>query len=130
MFSGTGMLLAGALSVAFGLIELLRAARLVRVGHTARATVVETKVKEDDGEQLMPTLRFESEDGQIVEFREKTTSARDMQRIGSEVVVLYDPDNPLDARRQAFAQIWGPALFWLVMGAILVVAGLVARVFA
>jgi len=130
MFSGTGMLLAGALSVAFGLIELLRAWKLVRVGRTARATVIPTRQKETDEEELMPTLRFTAADGQVFEFREKASSARDVQRIGAEVVVIYDPDNPLHARRQAFAQIWGPSLFWLVMGGILLVTGLVTRLFA
>ncbi len=130
MFSATGMLLAGALSVAFGLIELLRAWRLVRVGRTARATVIPTRQKEEDTEEAMPTLRFTTEDGQVFEVREKTSSARDVQRIGAEVVVVYDPDNPLNARRQAFAQLWGPTLFWVVMGALLLVASLVTRLFA
>jgi hypothetical protein len=123
------MLVAGAMTASVGLIELLRALRLVRAGRTARATVIAVKAQ-GESDTPVPTLRFRTEDGQDFEFQEKMAGSGDAQRIGAEVVVLYDPKNPLVARRRAFAQIWGPGLFWLGMGAILLVAALVARLFA
>ncbi|UQA57930.1 DUF3592 domain-containing protein [Polyangium aurulentum] len=117
------------MTASVGLIELLRALLLVRAGRTARATVISVK-PQGESDTPVPTLRFRTEDGQNFEFQEKMAGASDAQRIGAEVVVIYDPKNPLVARRRAFAQIWGPGLFWLGMGALLLVAALVAHLVA
>ncbi|MDI1443958.1 DUF3592 domain-containing protein [Polyangium sp. 6x1] len=125
MFSPVGISIAAGISALAGLVEIARAARLVRVGKIATARVVVNTSTEADDEEPPPRLRFRTEDGLDVEVIERTRSSGDEARIGAEVTVLYDPRDPERARRNAPAQIWGPGLVWIAFAALL---GLAAAV--
>jgi hypothetical protein len=122
VFSVVGLLIACALSASAALFELVRTRRLVRVGRTARASVIAVNVpagEEEEETAAITKMRFRTEEGLEVEVRERGASADDARRIGAEVLMIYDPEHPQQARRKAFAALWGPALFWLAMGALL-----------
>ncbi|MDI1475538.1 DUF3592 domain-containing protein [Polyangium sp. y55x31] len=125
MFSPVGISLAAAISALAGLMEIARAARLVRVGKIATARVVVNTSAEADDDDPPPKLRFRTEDGLDIEVVERTRKAGDEVRIGAEVPVLYDPRDPERARRNASAQIWGPGLVWIAFAALLGVAAVV-----
>ncbi|MDI3291076.1 DUF3592 domain-containing protein [Polyangium sp. 15x6] len=125
MFSSVGISLAAGISALAGLVEITRAARLVRVGKIATARVVVNTSAESDDDEPPPRLRFRTEDGLDVEVVERTRKAGDEVRIGAEVPVLYDPRDPERARRNASAQIWGPGLVWIAFAALLGVAAAV-----
>ncbi len=126
MFSPVGLALAAGVSALAGLVEILRAWRLVRVGKTATARLVAGKASaSDEDDDPPPRLRFRTEDGLDVEVVETTRKAGDEARLGAEVVVLYDPRDPDRARRKASAQIWGPGLVWLAFAGLLCLAAVV-----
>ncbi|TKD01823.1 DUF3592 domain-containing protein [Polyangium fumosum] len=125
MFSPVGISLAAGISALAALVEIVRAARLVRVGKIATARVVANTSPEPDDDDPSLKLRFRTEDGLDIEVVERTQKAGDEARIGAEVPVLYDPRDPQRARRNASAQIWGPGLVWLAFAALLGVAALV-----
>jgi len=127
MFSARGLLIATGVCVLSGLFELARSYRLVRAGKRARARLMPSKAREGDEDDATPplTLHFETEDGLPIELRESTRNRSDDAAIGTVVTVLYDPQNPRSARRDAFAQLWSPGLVWLAFGLILATLAIV-----
>jgi hypothetical protein len=125
MFSAAGLFLAAAMCALAGLVEIVRAWRLVRVGKTATARVIASTGTQEEDDDPPPKLRFRTEDGLDVDAVERTRQRGDEARIGAEVVVLYDPRDPERARRKAPAQIWGPGLVWLAFALILCVVAAV-----
>jgi hypothetical protein len=127
MFSATGLLLATGMCVAAGLFELARSYRLVRVGKRTRARLLPGKPRAGDPDDGDPPLmlQFRTDDGALVEKREATRSKADDASIGTEVGVIYDPNDPNKARRDAFNQLWIPGLVWIAFGLILAVVALV-----
>lgn len=75
-------------------------------------------------------LRFRTEDGLEIELAESMREKGDAARLGTEVDVVYDPNDPHSARRKAFTQLFAPGLFWLAFALILVVAGIISQVFS
>jgi hypothetical protein len=132
LFSAVGLLVAGLLCALAGLVELGRAKRLLRVGKEARARLVPGKAKpdEDEDEEPAPLLRFRTEEGLEIEFEEPMRAKGDAARLGTEVDVVYDPNDPRSARRKAFTHLFAPGLFWLAFALLLVVAGIVSQVFS
>lgn len=131
VFSAFGLFLAGALCALAALVELSRTRHLVRVGKDARARLIPGKTgPEDDGDQEPPPmLQFRTEDGLEIKIAEATPSKGEGSRPGTEVVVVYDPNNPYLARRKAFTQLWAPGLLWLTFAFILAALGLVSQIF-
>jgi len=127
MFLATGLLVATGICVASGLFEFARAYRLIRVGKRTRARLLPGKTRSEDPDEEQPplALHFRTDDGQVIEQRESTRSRGDDKAIGTEVAVLYDPNNPTLARRDAFAQLFGPGLVWIAFGLMLAITALV-----
>lgn len=100
-----------------------------RTAERTTGTVVnhETKVSYDrDNDRrsvsYAPVLRF-TVDGKEYEFTDSVSSS-DKKPIGSKVEVMYQPDNPADARADSAANRWLlPAIFTGV-GAVMVLIGL------
>ncbi|MGH9027265.1 MAG: DnaJ domain-containing protein [Acidimicrobiia bacterium] len=122
VIGGIACLVIGAVVAALVLSLQRRDAALRRDGEPATATVVEV-----NGEKR---LQFLTEDGEQVVAREGVRSGRGEDRVGDEVEVRYDPDDPGDiVRVESNAArditLWIVAIKLLVGG--LILAGIGAR---
>ena len=70
---------------------------------------------------LQPVVRFNVNRAESHEFRPRFTTVWTGYDIGQSVIVLYDPDNPEDARVDDFWQLWFLAAGAGVFGAGLIV---------
>jgi len=53
-----------------------------------------------------PWIRFETEDGRSIVFKSAVGSNPPSYRVGEEVSVLFDPDNPYNAKINSFFSVW------------------------
>jgi len=125
MFSAAGLFVASGVCVLSGLLELARGLRLRRVGRTATARIAAGKPSEEDADAPPPRLRFRTEDGLDVEVVERGRKGGRGAGVGAEVLVLYDPTNPENARRKEFSELFGPSLFWIAFALLLGLGGVV-----
>jgi hypothetical protein len=80
----------------------------------AHATEVEGKViemvrirdRDDGGYMFAPLVRFETTDGNTVEFQSSFRSNPPAHRTGQTVSVLYDPDDPQSAAIRGVISLW------------------------
>ncbi len=70
-----------------------------------------------------PTVRFQISDGRAVEFRSAAGTNPAAGKVGDQVVVVYNPLNPQDARINTFMAVWfqylvifGVAVGFVVLG--------------
>lgn len=72
-----------------------------------------------------PTVRFTTSDGRQVDYRSRTATGPSLYREGQQVEVRYRPDDPTDARIDAFTDLW---LAPLIVGGVGVIFGVVTGV--
>src|SRR3712207_1020993 len=70
-----------------------------------------------------PVVRFITGDGRTVEF-ESQAGSNLAPKVGQQVTVIYDPTNPKEARINSFMMLWALPLAFTVLGAFLLVPGL------
>jgi len=70
-----------------------------------------------------PRVRFQTEDGKTYEFTSHVTSDRGTYHIGEDVQVLFNPQDPSDARIRTFLQVWGFTIGFAGVGVVLGVLG-------
>jgi hypothetical protein len=70
-----------------------------------------------------PVVRFQTQDGQSVEFESETGTNTFSQKPGEQVEVLYDPLRPEQARIKSFMMLWFGPLIFSVVGFFLLVFG-------
>jgi hypothetical protein len=96
-----------------GAIGLARAARFARKASRTVGAVMgftETVQRAVGGNLCVPRVRYETRDGQTVEFEDRSPAGRITCRVGQRVPVWYTADNPADARI-ATSRLWlDPAL--------------------
>jgi len=89
-------------------VTLVLTLRFVAGAERATGTVIDLS-RETDSEGAVvfyPILRFTTAEGRTLEFRSSTGSSFPPQP-GDRVEVLYDPDDPQDARLSGFFDVWG-----------------------
>ncbi len=77
-----------------------------------------------------PTVRFETADGEAVEFTSSVGSNPPSYRRGERVEVLYLPESPREAKLHDYFSLWGPATVVGGIGAALFLIGLGITLFA
>jgi hypothetical protein len=130
-----GVVFGGVALVLLGVCTLLvlndREFRSTAVETTGTVVAYETHYDTDEGrrrESYSPVVRFTAPDGRQLEARTNvSTSSR--PRIGDRVTVLYQPDDPADARIDtATTRLVGPLItgglggIFAIVGAILLIA--------
>jgi hypothetical protein len=63
-------------------------------------------------ERFRLVVRFDTATGSRVRFRSVANYGRPPYAVGEEVPVLYDPDNPLDARVDRRVEVLAPFIIW------------------
>jgi Protein of unknown function (DUF3592) len=96
---GVGLLLASAAT-------FVHTKRFMAGAEHATGTVID--LSEDfssDDETVHPVVRFTTAEGRTVDFRSSTGSSSPPD-VGDRVDVLYDPDDPQDAKLSGFFDLW------------------------
>jgi Protein of unknown function (DUF3592) len=110
-FLGVGVLL-----LVVGAVVALFTARFIAGAERADGTVVDLVLSdsgddEDDQDVVYrPVVRFTTAEGRAVEFVSSLGSSPPSHSKGDSVEVLYDPDDPNDARLSDFLDLWFDAL--------------------
>jgi hypothetical protein len=96
---GVGLLLASAAT-------FVHTKRFMAGAEHATGTVIDlSEDSTSDGTVYYPVVRFTTAEGRTVEFRSSTGSSS-APDVGDRVEVLYDSDDPQDAKLSSFFDIW------------------------
>jgi cytochrome c-type biogenesis protein CcmH/NrfF len=123
---------AGAVCLVVGVRNFVRTRRFVNQASstTGRVTDVKTRTRRShtsSGPRVStyryPVVRFQTQDGQSVEFESETGTNTFSQKPGEQVEVLYDPLRPEQARIKSFMMLWFGPLIFSVVGFFLLVFG-------
>ncbi len=79
---------------------------------------------DSDGTTYYPEVRFTTDEGDVIEFVGNTGASPPAFDVDEAVEILYLPENPYDARIDAFFSMWGGALICGVLGGIFASIGL------
>lgn len=101
--------------LAAGTLEFTRRAA------SAPGTVIElvTSRGSKGGTLYSPIVRWEPLEGEPRTLRSRTASSPAAFDVGEQVTVLYDPEDPAEARLEAFTELWLPATALGGMGTLL-----------
>ena len=114
LFAGIGVLL-----LAVAAVTAFFTFRFVAGSERADGTVVDLRESydsEDDTTSYYPVVRFETADGsRRIRFESDVSTSGD---VGDTVEVLYDPDDPQDAKLGGFFNLWGLSLIFGALGAV------------
>lgn len=100
-------------------------ARAERATGTVTEVVRETDSEGDD--VFYPVVRFTTPEGAEIEFKSSSGSAPASHSEGDQVDVLYDPDDPDDARLSGFFDLWLFPIVGLALGAGFIAVSLFVR---
>lgn len=96
----------------FGLNELYQANEFVRNGAYADGVIVEMKKGSGILSKYHPRVRFQTADGETIEFIPGNGSNPPMYETHEHVPVVYNPDHPRHAAINSFIEIWlGPSIY-------------------
>jgi hypothetical protein len=114
VFSAVGVVL-----LVIGAVLLVRTVQFVTTAEHATGTVIDLSRETDsEGEALFyPVVRFSTADGEEIEFKSSTGSSPPSHSTGDSVEVLYDADDPNDARLSGFLDVWIEPAIFLFIGA-------------
>ena len=70
-----------------------------------------------------PDIRYQTEDGKNITFTSSSGSYPSPYRKGDKVEILYDPENPLEARIMSFRSMWLFPVLFFGIGGILIITG-------
>lgn len=71
-----------------------------------------------------PIVQFQAPSGETIEFRSNTGSSSKPYGIGESVPVLFDPQNPHEARIEGWFSLWGGAAICAGLGAVFTFVGM------
>jgi len=112
-------LLLGGVSFVVGLDSALDTRAFARGAAGADGTVVGlVRNVGSSSNAVAPVVRFQTRDGETIEFRSDTASSPPSYARGERVAVLYRPLMPQDARVADFATLWASALMFGGIGSI------------
>lgn len=91
-----------------GLSEIYKTAQTVHTSVSTRGTVMDNVFRPfvSDGAACVPVIEFQTRDGHVVRFTDAIGSYPPDYEVGTEVNVLYDPDDVQDARVNSWKRIW------------------------
>jgi Protein of unknown function (DUF3592) len=140
LFGGVGLLL-----LLIGLLVFLRKRAFLSKAATVPGTVVAllTQAQRDlslDPElrnvglnptqydvevSFFPLVRFQTKQGQTVEFRSSVGSTSPAYFVGQQVTILYDPANPIKASISSFGSLWLSSLLLFGVGSLFTAIGVI-----
>lgn len=113
--SSKGALIAFVLGLAFlifGVKELYQVNRFVTRGDQADGIIVEMKKGPSKISKYHPRVRFQTKEGNIIEFAPGNGSNPPMYEVNDHVPVVYNSDYPDYAVINSFTEIWlGPVIY-------------------
>lgn len=126
-------LIVGTIFTAVGVNRIRQQRRFVATAKTATGTVIEIneefqRVNRERRLLKYPVVRFSTLDGQEIEFQSSTGTNPSRYRVGDQVTVLYQPDDPQQAEIQSFLSLWCLTIIMLFLGVVSLVAGIVAAI--
>jgi hypothetical protein len=109
-------------------IAFVHTKRFVSGSERATGTVIDLSSRTDsDGTVVYhPIVRFTTAEGRTVQFVSGSGSSPAAQSEGDSVEVLYDPDDPQDAKLSGFFDLWLWPLAFAALGGMFVVFSLFA----
>jgi hypothetical protein len=119
----------GVVALLVGLVTLVFTVRFIQRAEHATGTVIELSRETDsDGEvTFYPVVRFETAEGREIEFKSSSGSSPPSHSEGDRVDVLYDPDDPHDARLSGFFDLWLFPIVGFALGVVFIVVSLFVR---
>jgi hypothetical protein len=122
IFAGVGTLL-----FAVGLIVAVHTQWFIARAARAPGVVIENiwGTDSEGSSTAKPRVRFRTPAGQEFVFVSKVGSSHPSYEAGEGVAVLYDPENPGDARIQSFLSLWFVSLLLGGLGALFAAIGLI-----
>ena len=107
--------------------ELRNTRDFVAKSKTAEGVVLESVYRKQVSKRAtgsyFPRLRFQTPDGQEVEFMGDTGSPKPPYRNGEKVTVRYEPGNPGNARIEGFWSLWAGVLILFGLGGVAAAVG-------
>ncbi|MGH3116925.1 MAG: DUF3592 domain-containing protein [Gaiellales bacterium] len=112
-------LVLGVVFLVVAAVTLVLTLRFVAGAERATGTVIDLSRETDsEGEVVFyPVVSFTTAEGRTLEFRSSSGSSFPPQP-GDRVEVLYDPDDPKDARLSGFFDLWGLPIVFGFIGAV------------
>jgi hypothetical protein len=113
----------GIVAVAIGAVWTFTTARFVSGAERTGGTVIDLSRSEDSEGSVTysPIVRFKVE-GRTIQFTASSSSSSPPS-VGERVEVLYDPDDPHDARLSGFLDLWGGPMIVGGLGIVFAVIG-------
>ncbi len=95
------------------------------INHTG--TVVEKSRVERPGETatFYPVVEFKTQTGDVFRFEGKTSGAEHEYKIGEQIEILYDPQDPKGAMINSWKELWLPPIVLMLIGGGVMLAGIV-----
>jgi cytochrome c oxidase assembly protein Cox11 len=94
------------------------------INHTG--TVVEKVRVEHPGEtaNFYPVVEFKTQTGEVFRFEGKTSGPENEYKIGEQVEILYDPQDPQGAMINSWKELWFPSIAMMIIGGGMLVLGI------
>lgn len=108
----------GVVVLVVGAVMFVRTAQFLAEAERATGTVIDLSRETDSegGVAFHPVVRFRTTEGEAVEFVSSFGSSPPSAEPGDRVDVLYDPDDPYDAKLSGFFDLWMPPGIPVVVG--------------
>ena len=89
-------------------------------------TVVEKIRVERPGEtaNFYPVIEFKTQTGEVFRFEGKTSGPENEYKIGEQVEILYDPQDPQGAMINSWKELWFPSIAMMIIGGGMLVLGI------
>ena len=106
----------GAVFLVVGVWTFFSTRSFIATAARADGVVIDLELsRSDDSSTYYPIVAFRTQDGQEIEYQSNTGTNPPSFRVGESVTVLYDPQDPYDARIEAFSELW---LFSIIFGSV------------
>jgi hypothetical protein len=121
ILTGGGLMTAALYSLMFNL-------KLTQIGRIATGTVVgfESGTDSDGDTVYYPLIKFWTITEQVIEFKHSFATNSPRLQVGQEVRVIYNPENPQEAKLKSFFSMWLFPIFLGLFGLPFLLAGLAA----
>lgn len=123
--------LVGGLLFAIGAFLFIRTRIFLGKAQETQGTVIEMvwSSSSDGGGGYSPVYQFRAINGQMIKVKDNLSTNPPMFQVGQTIDVLYDPENPQDARIKKFWSLYFTSILLCGMGFIFGGVGIVLLVF-
>lgn len=127
--AGIGLSIPGMIFLCLGIWQYFSARSFVNEGVVTQGKVVRLQtVSSSDGVMFSPVFEYEDDRGGRYLKESDTANYPAKYEPGETVKVIYQPDDPIDAKIYSFFSIWGMATIFLIIGGLFLFFGLVGGI--